>query len=93
MVVVVSSGSDYSSDFMRGYDFVESYLRAIFGFVGITDITFFHAQAMDVSPEVRKAGQKTVIAEARAFVRSGAWRPARPAPALAATPPPAVLVA
>jgi FMN-dependent NADH-azoreductase len=93
MVVVVSSGSDYSSDFMRGYNFVESYLRAIFGFVGITDITFFHAQAMDVSPEVRKAGQKTVIAEARAFVRSGAWRPARPAPALVEAPAAAALVA
>jgi FMN-dependent NADH-azoreductase len=75
MIVVISSGSDYTSDFMRGFNFVESYLRAIFGFVGINDITVFHAQAMDISPEVRRAGQKTAIEHARAFAHSGAWRP------------------
>lgn len=79
MIVVISSGGDYSADYMRGYNFVESYLRAIFGFVGITDITVFHAQAMDAGPEMRKLGQRAAIAEARDFVRSGAWRPARTA--------------
>jgi FMN-dependent NADH-azoreductase len=78
MIVVVSSGSDYSSDFMRGFNFVEPYLRAIFGFVGITDMTFIHAQGMDVSTEARRGGQKAAIAEARELARSGAWRPAAP---------------
>jgi FMN-dependent NADH-azoreductase len=81
MLVVTSSGGDYSSEFMRGFNFVESYLRAIFGFVGMTDITFFHAQAMDVSPEVRKAGQKAAIQQVREYARRGAWRPRREAAA------------
>jgi FMN-dependent NADH-azoreductase len=85
MIVVNSSGSDYTADYMRPFDFVESYLRAIFGFVGVTDITFIRAGGMDVSPDLKKAGQRAAIAEARAYARSGDWRPARsPAQAAAA---------
>jgi FMN-dependent NADH-azoreductase len=89
MIVVMSSGGDYAPDYMRPFDFVEPYLRAIFGFVGITDITFLRAGAMDVSPDAKKAGQRSAIAEARAFARGGDWRPAPLAPAADA----AVLVA
>ncbi|MBU1998992.1 MAG: NAD(P)H-dependent oxidoreductase [Candidatus Omnitrophica bacterium] len=46
MVVVTSRGGDYS-DAMRSADFQEPYLRFVFGFVGITDITFINAQPMD----------------------------------------------
>ena len=84
MVVVCSSGSDYSTEPMRSIDFVEGYLRAIFGFVGITDIRFIRAGGMDISPDFRKAGQHAAIAEARAYARSGEWRPAVSAPAAAA---------
>jgi FMN-dependent NADH-azoreductase len=77
MVIVISSGGDYTADYMRPYNFVESYLRAIFGFVGITDITVFHAHGMDVSPDFRKAGSKATIEQARAYARSGEWRPQR----------------
>jgi FMN-dependent NADH-azoreductase len=80
MVVVMSSGSDYTPEYMRGYDFAEPYLRAIFGFVGITDITFVRAGGMDMGPDVRKAGQRSAIAEGRALVASGAWRPALATP-------------
>jgi FMN-dependent NADH-azoreductase len=45
MVVITSRGGDYSPE--SPYDFREPYLRAIFGFVGITNITFVKAQAMD----------------------------------------------
>lgn len=48
MVVIASRGGDYSSESpFHSYDFQEPYLRAIFGFVGITDITFIIAQPMD----------------------------------------------
>jgi FMN-dependent NADH-azoreductase len=67
MTVVVSSGGDYSNEFMAPFNFVESYLRAIFGFVGITDIHVIHAQGMDVGTDVRKLGQKTAIREARDY--------------------------
>jgi FMN-dependent NADH-azoreductase len=76
MLIVTSSGGDYSSEMMAGLDFVERYLRAIFGFVGVTDIRFFRAQGMDLGPDLRRSGQRNAIAEVRAFARSGAWRPA-----------------
>jgi FMN-dependent NADH-azoreductase len=82
MLLVISSGSDYTTQPMASFNFVESYLRAIFGFVGLTDIHVFHANGMDMGPEVKKVGQRSAIDEGREFVRSGRWRPARlPAPA------------
>jgi FMN-dependent NADH-azoreductase len=75
MLLVVSSGSDYSTEPYASFNFVESYLRAIFGFVGLTDVHVFHANGMDMGPELKKAGQQSAIAAARAFARSGAWLP------------------
>lgn len=92
MLLVISSGSDYTTQPMASFNFVESYLRAIFGFVGLTDIHVFHANGMDMGPELKKTGQRSAIDAGRAFVRSGAWRPRAlhvpsksPVPALAAT--------
>ena len=65
MVVVTSRGGDYSpSSPMQGYDFQEPYLRAIFGFIGITDIRFINAQPMDVTPELRAGALTAAYAEA-----------------------------
>ena len=48
MAVIATRGGDYSLESpFHSYDFQEPYLRAIFGFVGITDITFIIAQPMD----------------------------------------------
>jgi FMN-dependent NADH-azoreductase len=77
MLLVVSSGSDYTTQPMASYNFVESYLRAIFGFVGLSDIHVFHANGMDMGTEIKKAGQRGAMAQARNFARSGAWRPVR----------------
>ena len=56
MVVITSRGGDYGPDSpFRAYDHQEPYLRTIFGFVGITDITFVNAQPMDaLGPEVQQ---------------------------------------
>lgn len=52
MVVITSRGGDYSpGTAAHSLDFQEPYLRAIFGFVGITDITFINAQPMDALGE------------------------------------------
>ena len=74
MIVVTSRGSDYSGA-MAAYDYVENYLRTIFGFVGITDMTFFNVQPMDISLPMRKAAQRDAIADVRAYCESGEWRP------------------
>ena len=74
MVCTTSRGGDYSSGPMQTFDFVENYLRTIFGFIGITDMHFINAQPMDVSIEMRHAAHKKSIGEARQLVASLEWR-------------------
>lgn len=54
MVVVTSRGGEYLTEDQRALDFQEPYLRAIFGFIGITDITFVIAQPMDTGTKQEK---------------------------------------
>ncbi len=54
MIVITSRGGEYKSEEMKKFDFQEPYLRTIFGFVGITDITFINAEPMDRSEKVRE---------------------------------------
>ncbi|MDQ1740900.1 MAG: FMN-dependent NADH-azoreductase [Pseudonocardiales bacterium] len=56
MVCVTTRGGDYSVGTpMHAYDAQESYLRQIFGFVGITDMRCVHGQPMDLAPAARAA--------------------------------------
>ena len=80
MICVSSRGGDYSAAPMRAFDFVETYLRTIFGFVGITDMTFFNVQPMDVSVDARRAAQRRAIAEVRSFVAGSRWGGTEPDP-------------
>jgi FMN-dependent NADH-azoreductase len=54
MVVITSRGGRYSRENEK-YDFQEPYLKAIFGFVGITDIHLIKAEPMDMGLEIQKA--------------------------------------
>lgn len=55
MTVITSRGGDYGpGSLFHSYDFQEPYLRAVFGFVGISDITFINAQPMDALGEETK---------------------------------------
>lgn len=67
MVIVSSRGGDYSqASGAHNLDFQEPYLRAVFGFVGITDINFVVAEPMDaLGIEV----QKEKILKAKAIVK------------------------
>jgi FMN-dependent NADH-azoreductase len=52
MVIVTSRGGDYGPDSpAHSFDQQEPYLRTVFGFVGITDLTFVNAQPMDAAGE------------------------------------------
>lgn len=52
MIVVTSRGGDYGPESpAHGMDQQEPYLRTVFGFVGITDLTFVNAQPMDAAGE------------------------------------------
>ena len=72
LVCVTSRGADYSGP-LASLDFLEPYLRTIFGFVGIADQTFFNAQPMDVTPELRRAAFAEVIADVRSWVAQDEW--------------------
>ncbi|HBL17845.1 MAG TPA: ACP phosphodiesterase [Elusimicrobia bacterium] len=65
MVVVTSRGGEYFPGTpTAGFDQQEPYLRTIFGFVGITDIRFVHAQGMDMAgPVGRENKLNKAIAE------------------------------
>jgi len=65
MVVIASRGGDYSQEAVKRYDFQVPYLRAAFGFIGITDINFVICQPMDMGPEI----QNTKIREAQGLAQ------------------------
>jgi FMN-dependent NADH-azoreductase len=94
MVCVTSRGADYSHAPLAALDFVENYLRSIFGFVGLTDMTFFNVQPMDISQESRRDAIRTAVRDVRAWVSEGAWdgTPAEPAQALPADVKPQVIL-
>ena len=74
MIVVSSSGSDFSdASPYKAADNLEPYLRTIFGFVGLTDLTFVRAHGVDISAEVREAALAQATAEARAVAASDRW--------------------
>ncbi len=71
MVCITSRGGDYSEGGpFHAYDFQEPYLRAIFGFVGITDMHFVNAQPMDITPELREVALAKGIEEATVLANS-----------------------
>ena len=73
LICITSSGGDYSNGPAAAFDFVEPYLRTIFGFIGFTDIHFFKVPATDVSIEARHTAQKQAIADVRSFVKDNEW--------------------
>jgi FMN-dependent NADH-azoreductase len=74
MVCVTSHGGDYSAGSpLHAYNFHEPYLRAIFGFVGVTDVEFVAAQPMDITPDLREQAITAAIAQAAALAGSPGW--------------------
>ena len=66
MVCIVTHGGDYATPTAgQTANFLEPYLRAIFGMIGIIDIQFITAQPMDVTPALRETAVTTAITEAR----------------------------
>ena len=55
VIVIESRGGLYSEGPASAVDFQEPYLRHLLGFVGITDVTFVHAEKIGYGPEARAA--------------------------------------
>ncbi len=46
--LAIASGGVYSEGPMSAYDFTEPYLKAVLGFIGISDLTTFRIEGVDV---------------------------------------------
>jgi FMN-dependent NADH-azoreductase len=62
LVLFLAAGGVYSDGPYKPYDFQESYLRAILGFIGITDVTVVRAEGLALGPE----SATKAVADARA---------------------------
>ena len=66
VIVIESRGGLYSEGPASAIDFQEPYLRHLLGFIGITDVTFVHAEKIGYGPEARSAA----IAQAKLEIAS-----------------------
>jgi FMN-dependent NADH-azoreductase len=55
VIVIESRGGLYSEGPGNAFDFQEPYLRHLLGFIGLTDVTFVHAEKIGYGPEARDA--------------------------------------
>jgi FMN-dependent NADH-azoreductase len=63
VVIVSSRGGKYAgTPYEAAMDHQESYLRAAFGFFGITDVTVVRAEGVSMGPEVREAAIAAALA-------------------------------
>ena len=58
--VAMSSGGVYSEGPAAGYDFVAPYLKAVLGFLGMTDVTVFRVEGTAVPGQAEIAMQKGI---------------------------------
>jgi FMN-dependent NADH-azoreductase len=68
--ICITSGSAFSGEAARQPDFLTPYLRAILACIGISDLTFFHAEAAGRDPEAVMAASLAAI-QAHPFPSKG----------------------
>jgi FMN-dependent NADH-azoreductase len=66
VLIVTGRGGIYSEGPFSTLDFQEPYLRAVLGFIGLTNVSFVHVEGQRISPEAAAQG----LAKARAEVAS-----------------------
>jgi FMN-dependent NADH-azoreductase len=69
VIVIESRGGLYSEGPAGAVDFQEPYLRHLLGFVGITDVTFVHAEKIGYGPDARIAALSQAKARIAAVVQ------------------------
>jgi FMN-dependent NADH-azoreductase len=68
VIVASSRGGIYTQGPAAAYDFQENYLRAVFGFIGITDVVFVRAEGVAIGPELRETAIRSALASVPATV-------------------------
>ena len=62
--IAIASGGVYSNGPMASMDFVEPYLRSVFGFIGLTDVTVFRVEGLNI-PGVQDSALETAVEKIR----------------------------
>jgi FMN-dependent NADH-azoreductase len=70
VIVIESRGGLYTDGPAKAFDFQEPYLRQLLGFMGITDVTFVHAEKIGYGPEARSASIEAAKAKISEVVGS-----------------------
>lgn len=66
VVVALSRGGFYGADTpMAGAEHVESYLRAVFGFIGVTNLEFVVAEGVLAGPGLREQAMEKALGDVR----------------------------
>lgn len=73
-VIVVTRGGVYSEGEGQSMDFQEPYLRALLGFVGITEIVVVRAEKLGFGPEARAQAIDEARAELTRVLAVDAWQ-------------------
>jgi FMN-dependent NADH-azoreductase len=72
VVIVSTRGGVYTTPERRALDFQESYLRLVFGFVGITDISIVRAEGLALGPEPRERALNAAASDLAGLFRAAA---------------------
>lgn len=65
VIVISSRGGVYSGTPLEALDHQESYLRAVFGFIGVTDVKIIRAEGVNMGAEKRQAALAAASADIR----------------------------
>ncbi len=64
VIIAISRGGVYPEN--APFEHAESYLKVIFGFIGVTDLSFVRAEGLMLSPEHRQKSLEAALAEVEA---------------------------
>lgn len=73
VIVIESRGGLYSEGPTQAMDFQEPYLKTLLGFIGITDVTFIHAEKIGSGPEARELAIETAKSRIEEVVAASVW--------------------
>ena len=71
-ILVLGSGAVYSDGPFKALDFHEPYLRAMFGFIGLTNLRVVRVEGLNMGPDAAAAGIANATARVAALLAEAA---------------------
>lgn len=68
VIVALARGGVYSDDRMKAFDYQETYLRTVLGFIGLTNISFVRAEGVAAGPDGALHAMQTAESQLAAAV-------------------------